>query len=211
LSPHYYLSNATKAEVLIVLNELGATHYATTISFLEDCLHKWSLETSVDGKIRKATQVIVEDKIKIEFGPKGCIIYFSDVPKVREIYWSELIKHVQELLVFPNHCFLINSEIVNDILARLSIPTDIVYKALLEICAPLTVQEDVFRTLQAASSIPTQEEIQNVPNVVLMDSFNYEIQIPQQPYVPVMYPAVRVIYQSLGGLDDNDLELLETL
>jgi hypothetical protein len=204
----YYLSNAVRAEVGILLNEIGLKLYEESISFLESVIHQWSLETSIDGKIRKPPQTIEEKGIKVEFGPKGCIVSFSGVPKIRELYWADLILHTQQLLTFPNHCFLINSQIVHGLIELLpQLPTEVLYKALLEICDPFTVQEDTFRSLQGASAVPTEDELKNLPNVVLVDSFNYEIQEVQ--YVRIN--PYQMIPLAIGGLDEHDLEVLDKI
>jgi len=202
----FYLSNAVREEVSIILNEVGAAQYAEPIAFLKEYLHKWMLETSIDGKIRKATQVIEGPGVRIEYGPKGCIVYIFEIPKIRQLMWADLIANVEGLLAFPNHCFLVDSVVVAALLNALpSIPAALVYKALLEICDPFMIEEKTFQTLQDAGSIPVQDELQNMPNVVLVDRFNYEVYEQQ----PVQLNPYQIIQLAVGSLDGQDLELLE--
>jgi hypothetical protein len=202
----YYLSNAVREKVSILLNEVGVRVYAEQIKFLKEHLHKFMLETSIDGKIRKAPQVIEGDGIRLEYGPKGCIIYVAEIPKIHEIVWADLINQVEGVLFFPNHCFLINSVVVHGLLeASTDIPTELVYKALLELCDPTMIEEDVFRTLQGASWIPVENDLQNVSNVVLVDQFKYEVNEPQT----VQVNPYQIIQLAIGGLDEQDSALLE--
>lgn len=202
----YYLSVAVREKVGLLLNEVGVSHYAESIEFLKEHLHKWMRETSIDGKIRKAQQVIEGPGIKIEYGPKGCIIYIFAIPKVHEQMWADLITNVEGLLVFPNHCFLVDSMVVGLLLSALpEIPVEIVYKALLEICDPFMIEEKTFQIIQNASSIPVQEELQNISNVVLVDHLKYEVYQPQ----PLQFNPYQIIRLAVGSLDSQDLELLE--
>jgi hypothetical protein len=202
----FYLSNAVREEVGIILNDVGNAHYEASINFLKEHLHKWMLETSIDGKIRKAQQVIEGPGVRFEYGPKGCIVYIFEIPKIHEIMWADLITNVEGLLVFPNHCFLVDSVVVSALLEALpGIPAALVYKALLEICDPFMIEEKTFQTLQNASSIPVQDELENVSNVVLVDRFIYEVHEQQ----PVQMNPYQIIQLALGSLDGQDLELLE--
>jgi len=215
-----YLSRQTTEHVKGLLQSYGEEHYSASLQFLKEWVGKWKMERSPDGRICKATMAVQspDQIVKINIKTRMIQVSFNNIPMIRESRWENLILQCEQAYKFPNNYLKICGPIVKRVCETINTHhTSLIYKAMLIVCDPRYVDEDVYSTLQSSKEVILQDDIENQPNINLEDDYHYIKTLQAQP-LPQQQPTFVLMAESEEAeaeeenyLTVKDKELLEKL